>query len=188
MREEMVLTSREFQSIDKESFIRFMHEDLAHAKVIFDEYAKKVAEERYAKVREERLAQIEADSYKMYKREFYRKKYVDECVANFEKNASWYYRADTLTYVDWKIKPWENCGCTCLHPDKDESDTLARIYDNAIGNKYFEGCTGWSVVHSSRPYIKLHLSAELEAEWKADEKKLADSIARFYAGSNYWGD
>lgn len=188
MNEEKVLVSREFQSIDKESFIKFVQEDIARAKVIYDELSEIEAVKKYEKGKADKLKDVEKRSHNLYKREFYRKKYVEECMANFEKNSSWYFRADKLTYVDWKIKPWCNGGCTSITPNEDESKVLSRLYDEAVGNKYFEGCTGWSVVYGSRPRIKLHLSAELEAEWKADEKKLSDDIARFYSGSNYWGD
>jgi hypothetical protein len=62
------------------------------------------------------------------------------------------------------------------------------LYDEAIKNKYFLQCTGWSIVEDFSTEFRFHLSDELQAEWKADEKKLADDISRFYAGSNYWGD
>jgi hypothetical protein len=36
--------------------------------------------------------------------------------------------------------------------------------------------------------MKLHLSEKMQEEWRADEKRLADDIARFYADCRYCGD
>jgi hypothetical protein len=66
---------------------------------------------------------------------------------------------------------------------------VSGLYDEAIKNEYFLHSTGWSIVESqSSAEFKLHLSDEMEAKWKADEHKLAESISRFYEGCTYWGD
>jgi hypothetical protein len=65
---------------------------------------------------------------------------------------------------------------------------LGNLYDEAIQNKYFRNCTGWSIVEDFSTEMKLHLSEKMQEEWRADEKRLADDIARFYADCRYCGD
>ena len=69
---------------------------------------------------------------------------------------------------------------------------IRKFFENKFkqdyNNKYFSQCTGWEIVCTCRPRVKLLLSPELEAQWKEDERKLGEAISRFYRGSNYWGD
>ena len=84
-----VFVTREFTKnpadFTKEVFIRMAIEDVEAAKVEYRKWSDEVAEQRYnkdceehAKRREQRILDITNDSYKRYKREFYRQRRVEQ--------------------------------------------------------------------------------------------------------------
>lgn len=182
--------------ITKEEFIKMMIEDVESAKVRYREWSDKVAEETYRKDciaheerRQQRIQQIIADSFKKYKREYYRLRWVENEIAklpiSIEKG--YYHIGHDLSSLRWDIEPFTN-GSTHISVEADYNDMFGRLYERAIKNKYFCGCTGWDIVEDVFTEFIFHLSEELQAEWKADEHKLAADIARFYEGTTYWGD
>lgn len=195
-----VFVTREFTKnpadFTKEEFIRMAIEDAEVAKVEYRKWSDEVAEQRYnkeceehAKRREQRILDITNNSYKRYKREFYRQRWVEQEVAKIPKTLTkgyWHVGHD-LTSLKWDLKPWDN-GCHLVNLDRDLEHVFGYLYDEAIKNKYFLQCTGWSIVEDSSTEFKFHLSEELQNEWKEDERKLGEAISRFYAGSNWWGD
>ena len=197
-----VFITREFNKsaseITKEEFIQMMLEDIESAKIAFRKWSDEIAEatyqrdnEEYIVKRAEKIEKIIAESYKLYKREFYRLRWVEREIAKLPEvliAKSYRHEGRDLTSIDWDIKPWYN-GCSCIMFNKHIENTLGHLYNEAIKNKYFLQCTGWSIVESlSTAEFKLHLSAELQEQWKADEHSLAESISRFYEGCTYWGD
>ena len=187
--------------LTKEEFIQMMMEDIESAKIAFRKWSDEIAEATYQKDNEEYIAKraekiekIIADSYKLYKREFYRLRWVESEIAKLPEvliAKSYRHEGHDLTSIDWDIKPWYN-GCSRIMSDHIENTllyTLGHLYNEAIKNKYFLQCSGWSIVESlSTAEFKLHLSDELQEQWKADEHNLAKSIASFYEGCTYWGD
>ena len=171
-------------------------EDVEVAKVAYRQWSEEEAEKRYkedcerhAERREQKILDITNASYKKYKREFYRQRWVMQEVAKIPTALSrgYYHTAKDLTSIRWDLKPWDN-ATSYIDLDRDLEYVFGYLYDEAIKNKYFLRCTGWSIVEDFYTEFKFHLSEELQDEWKADEKKLSDAINRFYAGSNYWGD
>jgi hypothetical protein len=174
-------------------------EDIETAKKTYFEMSSKRAEERYEadkasymRKRAKAIETIIANSYKKYTREYYRLRWVEKEISKWpeEYERNYWHNPDTLTYVDWSMKPWEN-GTLCISFNRGEDivrDFFKNRFNEDFKNKYFSQCLGWEIVVTQRPYFKLILSPELEAEWEADEKRLSDDISRFYAGSNYWGD
>ena len=206
-----VFVTRNFEKnaseITREEFVSMMRADVEVAIAEFREWSAIESEKKYQvdneayKIRRaEKVEQIIAESYKKYKRESYRLRYVEREIASIPDSLDrCYYKGRELGGISWDIKPWSN-GCTLIMwgskiwgINEYDAEYLERyvsgLYDEAIKNEYFLHSTGWSIVESlSSAEFKLHLSDELEAKWKADEHNLAKSIARFYEGCTYWGD
>jgi len=184
--------------LTKDEFIQMLMEDFSTARVEYRKYSDIKAEETYQKDcekhknrREQKIQKIIEDSFKKYKREFYRLRWVDSEMKKIpsevlERHPYSHFGHD-LDSIKWDIKPWEN-GCRIFNVVIDLEERLGNLYDEAIQNKYFRNCTGWSIVEDFSTEIKLHLSEQMQEEWKADEKRLAADIARFYADCRYWGD
>lgn len=203
MRDYTVLTRRELTSapttLSVEQFVEMIMEDIETAKKTYFELESKRTEARYEsdkkRYEEQRTQEIEKiikRSYDKYQREYYRLRWVEKEIAKWpeEYTRKYWHNPSKLTYVDWSMKPWEN-GTSCISFDRGDDivrDFFKSRFNEDFNNKYFSQCSGWEIVITQRPYFKLILSPELEAEWAADEKRLSDAISRFYAGSNYWGD
>lgn len=195
-----VFVSREFvknpAELSKEEFIKMAIEDVEVAKVEYRKWIDEVTEqlykkdcEEYAKRREQRILDITNTSYKKYKREFYRQRWVEQEIAKLPETLArgyWHVGHD-LTDIRWDLKPWDN-GAQHIDLRRDLEYVFGYLYDEAIKNKYFLQCTGWSIVEDFSTEFRFHLSEELQKEWKEDERKLGEAISRFYAGSNWWGD
>jgi hypothetical protein len=188
--------------ITREEFIKMMIEDVDKAKVAYRQWSDEVADQRFAEYckkyserRDQMMLDIINTSYKKYKKEYYRARWVATEIAKIEEkyprcpDRLYAHIGRDLTSIYWDIKPWQN-GCTLITLDerRDLEHLFGYLYDESIKNKYFIQCTGWSIVQDYSTEFRFHLSDELQAEWKADVKNLADEITRFYAGSNYWGD
>ena len=198
-----VFVTREFgktgAELTREEFIKMMMEDFDVARVEYRKYSDIKAEETYQKdceyhkkCREQRIQKIIDDSFKKYKREYYRLRWVDselkKVPSEVIERRPYVHFGHDLDSIKWDIKPWENgCSIFSVRPDGIES-RLGNLYDSSIENKYFKNCTGWSIVEDFSTEIKFHLSEQMQEEWRADEKRLADDIARFYEGCRYWGD
>ena len=184
--------------ITREEFVQMMMADIAIAKVEYRKYSDEKAEEAYQKDykthiqwREWKIQQIIDKSYKIYKRESYRLRWVEREMKKvpsevFERSYYSHFGHD-LTNIKWDIRPWEN-GCRIFNVLINLEERLGNLYDEAIQNKYFRNCTGWSIVEDFSTRFKLHLPENFQEEWKADEKRLSDDIARFYADCRYCGD
>ena len=182
--------------ITREEFIKMAIEDVEKAKVGYRQWSDDVAEHRYkedcerhAERREQKILDITNASYKKYKREFYRQRWVMQEVAKIPKSITrgYWHTGRDLTAIRWDLKPWDN-ATSYVDMDRDLEYVFGYLYDEAIKNKYFLRCTGWSIVEDFTTEFKFHLSEEVQAEWKADEKKLSDDISRFYRGTTYWGE
>ena len=199
-----VFVTRKFNKkaseITREEFVAMMRADVEATIAKFRTWTAIVGDKKYQEDNEaykirraEKVEQIISESYKKYKREFYRLRYVDREIAKLPENLirNSIYDGRELGSISWDIKPWSN-GCSLIMSDHIEDTllyTLGHLYKEAIKNKYFLQCSGWSIVESlSTAEFKLHLSPELQEQWIADEHKLAESIARFYEGCTYWGD
>ena len=207
-----VFVTRKFNKnaseITREEFVAMMREDVESTIAKFRTWTAIVGDKKYQEDNEaykirraEKVERIISESYKMYKREFYRLRYVEREIAKLPENLirNCAYDGRELGGITWDIKPWSN-GCTLIMWGSNlwgineyDAEYLERyvsgLYDEAIKNEYFLQSTGWSIVeHLSSAEFKLHLSDEMEAKWTADEHKLAENIAHFYEGCTYWGD
>lgn len=184
--------------ITKEEFIKMAIEDIEKAKSAYKIWSSERAEERYkkdserhAEYREKKIKDITNASYKKYKREYYRQRWVMQEIAKIPRDIKrgYCHTGKELTIISWNYKPWDmfRAQIDVERNSETESD-LEHIYNELIRNKYFLHSTGWSIVEDSLTEFKLHLSEDMMKEWKADEKNLSDAVSSFYEGSNYWGD
>lgn len=199
---EKVLVVREFGKVgvevSKEEFIQMMLSDIELAKVEYRKWSDDVAEQKYisdceayAINRQQAIERIIKNSYEKYKKEYYRLRWVEKMKAEYPevmKRNSYDHCGRDLKSLRWDIEPWSN-STSYIDIDTDLERILGYRYEDAISNKYFKQCTGWTIVAGKyATEFKLHLSAELQEQWKADEHKLAENIASFYEGCTYWGD
>jgi hypothetical protein len=197
-----VFTSRELgkkaSELSREDFIKMMIEDINVVKVEYRKWSDEQADRKYAEAskrytedRERKINNIIETSFKKYKKEYYRLRWVENEISKLPetlKRDAWFLGKD-LEYLCWGIKPWSIDGSRTIHTDSRIERELDWVYSDSINNNYFRECTGWTIITDSySTKFKLHLSDELQAEWKADEHNLAEGISRFYAGSNWWGD
>lgn len=204
--EDTTLTSRpigkKLSELSKKEFVTMFIEDIEVAKVEYRKESDRLAKEKYEKEkkfweenREKTIKSIIEYSFEKYKREFYRVRWVEHEIERLPKTfeetwnifQKYYYEGRDLTSISWDIKPWEN-GCSVISLTQDD-EYLERVlgskYEEGIENKYFSNATGWDITSRG---LKLHLSEELDADWKEDFRKLAEDIARFYADCRYCGD
>ena len=182
--------------ITKEEFIKMAIEDIEKAKSAYKIWSCERAEERYkkdcerhAEYREKKIQDITNASYKNYKREYYRQRWVMQEIAKIPRyiKRGYCHTGKELTIISWNYKPWDMFRAQ-IDVERNTERDLEYIYNEFIRNKYFLHCTGWSIVEDSLTEFKLHLSEDMMEEWKADEKNLSDAVSSFYEGSNYWGD
>ena len=204
--EDTTLTSRpigkKLSELSKKEFVTMFIEDIEVAKVEYRKFTDLCAKEKYEKEkkfweenREKTIKSIIEYSLEKYKREFYRVRWVENEIERLPKTfeetwnifQKYYYEGRDLTSISWDIKPWEN-GCSVISLTQDD-EYLERVlgskYEEGIENKYFSNATGWDITSRG---LKLHLSEELDADWKEDFRKLAEDIASFYADCRYCGD
>ena len=181
--------------LTKEEFIQMMKEDIESAKVEYRKWSDKTADENYiadsnvyAERRDQNIKEIIDFSFKKYKKEYYRLRWVEQEIAKLPEHLAkgYYHEGRDLTDLRWDIEPWSNSSRYISIERLDRE--LEYLYNSAIKNRYFQQATGWNIVEDFNTEFKLHLSDELQEEWKADEHKLAENIARFYEGCTYWGD
>ena len=196
--------TREFgksgSEVSKEEFVQMMLEDIATARA---EYFKWTAAEgnlkyiedceAYAIRREDVRLRVIEQSYKKYKRESYRLRWVEKMMTAYPEvmeRDKYHHCGRNLQGIRWNITPWSNSsGYISLKNEEDLERNLWFEYEDAIKNVYFKMCTGWSIVEGKfSTEFKLHLSDELQTQWREDEHHLAESIAKFYEGCTYWGD
>ena len=195
-----VFVSREFvkspAELSKDEFIKMAIDDIEVAKVEYRKWSEEVAEQRYkedceeyTKHREQKVQDIIDASYKKYKRELYRQHWVEQEIAKLPKTLTRGYShvGRDLTSIRWDLKPWDNAA-HLIDLRGNLEYVFGYLYDEAIKNKYFLQCTGWSIVEDFSTEFKFHLSEELQKEWEEDERKLSEAINRFYANTTYCGD
>ena len=187
-------------TLTSEQFVDMIMQDIETAKKKYFEITSRKADERYERNKKDYLIRrynaidkIISQSFEKYKREYYRKRWVEKELAKWpeEYKRSYWDKGEELTYVDWSKEPWRNGTYSVSLIRRTEDDIrefFANCFNDDFNNKYFSQCMGWEIVVNQRPYFRLILSPELQAEWDADEKRLCDSINRFYSNSNYWGD
>ena len=187
--EDTTLTSRpigkKLSELSKKEFVTMFIEDIEVAKVEYRKESDRLAKEKYEKEkkfweenREKTIKSIIEYSFEKYKREFYRVRWVEHEIERLTKTfeetwnifQKYYYEGRDLTSISWDIKPWEN-GCSVISLTQDD-EYLERVlgskYEEGIENKYFSNATGWDITSRG---LKLHLSEELDADWKEDFRK-----------------
>ena len=167
-----VFVTRKFNKnaseITREEFVAMMIADVEYTIAKFRAWSAIVADKKYQEdnevykiLRAEKVERIIAESYKKYKREFYRLRYVEREIASIPENliGNCPYNGCELGVISWDIKPFSNSctpimwGSNICSGNEYDSNYLKRyvsvLYDEAIKNEYFLQSRGWSIVESS---------------------------------------
>lgn len=119
------------------------------------------------------------------------------------KSASTHYEkltnGDDYIFFDLDVEPYRNgISYSCILDTESDEEKARSCFKEIKDKKYFQLAKGWEFRYetsescnyksSFRPEIKLLFDPEVEQQYKDDEKKLADDIARFYADCRYCGD
>ena len=167
-----VFVTRKFNKnaseITRDEFVAMMIADVEYTIAKFRTWSAIVADKKYQEdneaykiLRAEKVERIIAESYKKYKREFYRLRYVEREIASIPENliGNCPYNGCELGVISWDIKPCSN-GCTpimwgsniCSGNENDANylkQYVSDLYDEAIKNENFLQSRGWSIVDSS---------------------------------------
>lgn len=188
--------------LSKEQFVQKMAEDIRIASESYDDLITPELIKRKDNFITNMTNTLSREAQKRYKRISNQEKYIKE---NLEKEITKYnsWRKESLSFADFDIEYGKN-GISCaliLSFDevlKGNIIGLEKCFDYIQKNKFWQGALGWKIeyecwnldtmINSGRPQITLILPEELQNEADKLEKGLADDIARFYSGSNYWGD
>lgn len=119
------------------------------------------------------------------------------------KSASTHYEKLTnggnISFFDLDVEPYKNgISYSCILGTDADEEKARSCFKEIKDKKYFLLAKGWEFRYQTRednnykscfrPEIKLIFDPEVEQQYKDDEKKLADDIARFYADCRYCGD
>ena len=167
-----VFVTRKFNKnaseITRDEFVAMMIADVESTIAKFRAWSAIVSDKKYQEdneaykiLRAEMVERIITESYKKYKREFYRLRYVEREIASIPENliGNCPYNGCELGIISWDILPFSN-GCTpkmwgsniCSGNEYDANYLkryVSDIYDDAIKNEYFLQSRGWSIVDSS---------------------------------------
>lgn len=186
-------------NFSREEFVKMMLEDIKTTKVEYRKLSDIKAEERYQKDYDRfitnkvlKIQEIISNSYKKYKRERYRCLWVRDEIAKLPKDFERQYEhfGHDLQSFTYSIKPKDlGCRYICVKENVDIEHIVGTIYDESIGNKYFDQSTGWYFVNEdSSIRLKFNFSDKLIEDWKAEKSELAKDVAKFYENTTYWGD
>ena len=178
------LTKEQFVNMMSEDLTNALHEDVRIFKPIAEEYHKQCIE----RDRERVIKRATEFAERKWKTEKKRKAYIESEIEKLTDKPLYF---SPVSYFDFDAEPWKNgiSGCCILHPCE-TVEHLERCFEYIKDNVYFKAAKGWQLIdhRNSRPEIKLILDEEMETKYKNDERGLSEAIARFYEGSNYWGD
>lgn len=167
-----VFVTRKFNKnaseITRDEFVAMMISDIESTIAKYRAWSAIVSDKKYQEdneaykiLRAEKVERIIAESYKKYKREFYRLRYVEREIASLPENlvGNCPYNGCELGVISWDIKPFsDSCtpnmwGSNICSGNEYDANYLKRyvsnLYDDAIKNEYFLQSRGWSIVDSS---------------------------------------
>lgn len=181
-------------NISAEDFAKFIVEDVETAIKAYSEFRKPMKEEEKAKYIERRKADIIKYAEKRYKRQSNRDKYIQNAIENIKDMPDY----DNITFFDFDVEPGRNGILNdCILREGITTEDALRCFKEIKDNKYFKRATGWafkaqankdSMRYAFRPYVDLICDESTAKEMEDDAQRLADSISKFYANTNYWGD
>ena len=190
-----VLITREnikCSELTKEQFVTMMMEDLKNSVIKSEEIFRPELEAQFYHNQEQHREYVEkrAREYacKKWKTDKKRDQYVLEVLSKEKTNV---FEFRPVSYFDFKLNPHENyISGSCVLDVDTTPEKLGRCFDAIKDNKYFLSAIGWELIEERnfRPQIKLIMSDEMNEMYRKEEEGLANAIAKFYAGSNYWGD
>lgn len=190
-----ILVTREnivCSELTKEQFVAMMMEDLKKAPIKSEEIFRPELEAEFYRNQEQHLEYAEKRARefacKKWKTDKRREQYVMEVLSKEKRNV---FEFRPVSYFDFKLNPFSNgISDNCILRVNTTEEKLGRCFDEIKNNKYWVTATGWQLIEerSFRSQIKLIMPDEMNEMYRKEEEGLANAIANFYAGSNYWGD
>lgn len=190
-----ILVTREnivCSELTKEQFVTMMMEDLKKAPIKSEEIFRPELEAEFYHNQELHLEYVEKRARefasKKWKTDKRREQYVMEIL---EKEQRKRYEFNAVSFFDFKLNPFSNgISDNCILRVNTTEEKLGRCFDEITNNKYWITATGWQLIEERnfRSQIKLIMPDEMNELYRKEEEGLANAIANFYAGSNYWGD
>lgn len=190
-------------NISMEEFVRMMFSDILEADEKYNDlycpdYVAGIIRGFESYVDSYRKAAIRY-AEKKWKTEKKRNEYVEketEAARKRYNRDAFYY---DLSFFDFNVTPGEMglSGNCCISYRDLTPAKLRRCYEAVKDNKYFKKAMGWKLTYeasnnsyraSFRPQIKLIVDEETENQMVNDEKRLTESVNKFYENCNYWGD
>lgn len=183
--------------LNEEQFVQMMFSDMLEAQEKFyDMYSKtfvinciKNFNSRYNTV----VNSARKFAEKKWKTEKRRNQYITESINKSKDDIMRInYYSDSLSFFDFDVFPGHmGISYDCILDYKDLTfDKLHRCFNYIKDSDYFKHAKGWQLVYhpGSRSQIELILDDDYQKKADDAEKTLADSINKFYEGTNYWGD
>lgn len=190
-----ILVTREnivCSELTKEQFVTMMMEDLKNAPIKSEEIFRPELEAEFYNNQKRHLEYIEQRAWEFanrkWKTEKRRTQYVNEMIAKEQVKT---YDFSPVSFFDFKLNPFSNgISDNCILRVNTTEEKLGRCFDEITNNKYWITATGWQLIEERnfRSQIKLIMPDEMNELYRKEEEGLANAIANFYAGSNYWGD
>jgi len=201
----ITLTSRNIDcsTITVEEFISAMFADFLEAQDKYNELYIPEWEARKVKNFENHIACVLKHATKVAEKKWKTEKRRNAYIESEVKKARKEYKFDSfyydLSFFDFNVTPGEMglSGNCCISYRDLTPEALRRCFNEIKDNKYFKKALGWKLTYeasnnsyqvSFRPQIKLIVDKETENQMENDEKRLTESVCKFYENCNYWGD
>lgn len=184
--------STNLENITKEEFVHKFLEDWTttyeqwvkdyedRLPLIYEQW-KQDAQKRY----DREVEQMMKYANEHYKREYHKNNYIKRELKRLEmlKEVHGYPKVNKPSDLRFST-PGRNTSDLLLIENLEHD--LSRWYDENHHIYYFKEAIGWRV--SKKWYLELVWTPETQQKVDEDNRLLAESISRFYANTNYWGD
>lgn len=185
--------------LTEDDFVSMMTEDVKAACDAYNEYVKKDREESKQAYINRMVANARKFAESKWKTEKRRQLHLDDAIAKANAEVASKHWNKGIDSFDFKPDERENSipEVCIIRPEKMDETKLRKCFNELCAGPYFKKALGWKFKYEAskngwgyafRPYIDMILDESTAAEREADKEHLADSIARFYSNSNYWGD
>ena len=195
----VILTSRnvDCSTIDKETFTNGLLEDIKLAQEIYSKMQEEYIKEENAKYVARHEDMITRDAHRLYKRKSYIQKYIDENFAKINHNE---YTGKDKKSMHFETDPAAmGISLDCILNYKSTSEDIEDCYEQVKNAFYFKKAKGWEIAYTVNDpdgqllccyWFKTFLILNEEDQKNQDEgySQHVQSVHRFYADSNYWGD
>ena len=195
----VILTHREVDcsTIDKETFAKALLEDVQLAQQLYSKMQEEYIEEENAKYVAQQQDRITREANRLYKRKSYIEKYINENFAKINHNE---YTGRDIKNMHFETdQAAMGISWDCILKHTHDITAMEKCYEKVKNDYYFKKAKGWDIGYTvNNPdgqllcnyWFKTHLILNDVDQQEQDDSvsQRAQDIARFYEGSNWWGD